>query len=357
MIQSIIFPKSSKKKAPEKNPAWSEVIKDVNGRNNDGNLPEKTRLIHYDTGGPFSRRGLVETLVVCNGNVAEDSNVVVYFLGNFTGISKFDKLRKSISPDNTVTIVVNHPNVGESRLDRKAIHTMNDLYNSGQVVVDHLLACGVAPSKLTLHGHSLGGAVASRVARRCHHKNKPVKLVADRTLMTVPDFVMGRVLSLIWYAHLLLKPLVAAVLFPLGLVVCVIAAVLTRITGCHIAGSWDYYSVPHTHRRAIEVKEDGVMRPIARLSHSIFGRFSRHCTIVKAELNPDEEYYDKKAYNVNQLPPKYRATAHNTDKDLWVDPNQRSSASLEGFSVAIKVEEPVKEVSACSVKSSGALSR
>lgn len=70
---------------------------------------------------------------------------------------------------------------------------------------------------ITLHGFSLGGAVAAHVARRLYDENYPVKLVIDRSFASITDVLtspleVGQIESASW-KHLWLHNVATSILF------------------------------------------------------------------------------------------------------------------------------------------------
>eukprot|EP00051_Salpingoeca_urceolata_P006772 m.89620 g.89620 ORF g.89620 m.89620 type:complete len:395 (-) comp14979_c0_seq1:116-1300(-) len=64
-------------------------------------------------------------------------------------------------------------------------HRAEDLVADGQAVLRHLVATGVPKSRITLHGHSLGGAVAAMLWE--HHPE--IKVINDRSFRSMHDEV------------------------------------------------------------------------------------------------------------------------------------------------------------------------
>lgn len=83
--------------------------------------------------------------------------------------------------DHTV-IAFNYRGVGNSK---KAPNNFRDLVVDGIAQVQRLLDEGVDPEKITLDGLSLGGAVATMVAKYFHDQEKKVYLWNDRSLSSL----------------------------------------------------------------------------------------------------------------------------------------------------------------------------
>ena len=103
---------------------------------------------------------------------------IVYFGGNGE-----DCIGREIFDENNNIVLWNYPGVGNSYLPS---HSPEDLYRAGYSVVQELMIKEqVLPENITLYGYSLGGNVASEVARRLYREMYFVHLTVDRTFSTI----------------------------------------------------------------------------------------------------------------------------------------------------------------------------
>lgn len=103
---------------------------------------------------------------------------------------------QALANQNQATVVLfNYPNVGNST---GSVYSQKDLIEAGRAQVNRLLNKGVSASKITLYGHSLGGAIATLVAAKCHSHHNRVFLVNDRSFSTIGDTLAGWVKGPIW---------------------------------------------------------------------------------------------------------------------------------------------------------------
>ena len=70
-------------------------------------------------------------------------------------------------------------------------HSINDLIQDGICHVQHLLDKGVAPSNITINGHSLGGFVGFWVFKHFRDKGYKVRYYGDRTFYDLAKVVTG----------------------------------------------------------------------------------------------------------------------------------------------------------------------
>lgn len=69
--------------------------------------------------------------------------------------------------------------------------TFASLVEDGYSQVALLLAKGVRPENICLLGHSLGGAVATKLASKLHKQNHPVYLFNDRSFSSLTNVIVG----------------------------------------------------------------------------------------------------------------------------------------------------------------------
>ncbi|MBP9842190.1 MAG: alpha/beta fold hydrolase [Simkaniaceae bacterium] len=102
-----------------------------------------------------------------NNGVYENSLPYLYALSQQTGQNVYSG---------------NYRGVGRSEGD---ITTIRDLLLDGESFIQDLLSKGVQPPEITLHGHSMGGGVATELAALYPGLN----LVADRTYSSISDAI------------------------------------------------------------------------------------------------------------------------------------------------------------------------
>lgn len=87
-----------------------------------------------------------------------------------------------------VVIAFNYRGVGNSH---KSPNQFNDLVTDGICQVNRLLDGGADPEKIILDGHSLGGGIATMVAKYFHDKNIKVFLWNDRSFSSLSHAAAG----------------------------------------------------------------------------------------------------------------------------------------------------------------------
>jgi pimeloyl-ACP methyl ester carboxylesterase len=81
-------------------------------------------------------------------------------------------------------------------LSRGKLQSQWDLVRDGVAVVRRLLDQGIPPEKITLDGHSLGGVVATLVAKYLYDRGIHVKVFSDRSLSSTTHFVVALIRGL-----------------------------------------------------------------------------------------------------------------------------------------------------------------
>ena len=107
----------------------------------------------------------------------------IYYCGNAEDAMSLDVAAKLIyfNP-NKNHILWNYPGVGFSSGKVDSVH---DLYKSGYQQAKRLIEQGIPAEKITLHGYSLGGGVATYVARLLHEEGHLVNLKIDRSFARI----------------------------------------------------------------------------------------------------------------------------------------------------------------------------
>lgn len=109
-----------------------------------------------------------------------DSRYVIYYPGNAQDAMNPDFIYHFLQWRGGYSnyIFWNYPGTG---LSKSWTNSVDDLFNAGYQQVKNLMSRGVAAENITLYGFSLGGGVATHVARRLHEENHPVNLVVERS--------------------------------------------------------------------------------------------------------------------------------------------------------------------------------
>ena len=136
-------------------------------------LPAK--IIYVKNGISFP----IDKQVIARGS----AKYIVYFGGNGEDCMALTELQKHVpNRDNANLVFWNYPGVGNSGLPS---HSSEDLYQAGYSVVKDYIDIGISPDNITLNGWSLGGHVASEVARRLYREGYFVDLYVDRSFSSV----------------------------------------------------------------------------------------------------------------------------------------------------------------------------
>lgn len=121
----------------------------------------------------------IETLDVLQNNNTHDQAYEIFCCGNGQDAMQdsFAKYRAYKQPHKNY-IFWNYPSVGYSKGPAQSVH---NLIEAGYQQAKRVLDRGIPAHKITLHGLSLGGAVAIQVARRLHEEGHLVNLEVDRS--------------------------------------------------------------------------------------------------------------------------------------------------------------------------------
>lgn len=111
--------------------------------------------------------------IFCSGN-AQDS---IHFYTAFIRIT---------SNPNKNYIFWNYPGVGSSKGGADSTH---DLFKAGYQQAKRLIDQGIPAQNITLHGLSLGGGVATHVARQLHEEGHLVNLEVDRSFARIASVI------------------------------------------------------------------------------------------------------------------------------------------------------------------------
>lgn len=122
---------------------------------------------------------------------------VIYFGGNLTHYEyNIDSLKEDARNLKANVVGFNLRGVGKST--GKA-QSKDNLVTDGIAQVQRLIDQGVSPENIILNGHSLGGAIATLVAKHFHGLKQPINLFNSRSFSSITDFLVG-------YIRLLGKP-------------------------------------------------------------------------------------------------------------------------------------------------------
>jgi len=198
-------------------------------------------------------QALLDTLEISKPNLPS-KNYWVFFCGNsLTYDARVLDFEKIANQTATKVIGFDYRNV---RYSVGQVYSKDALIIDGIQQVQRLLDQGVAAKNITLHGLSLGGAVASLVAKHFHNQipAQKVYLVVDRSFSTLTDAVLGKVLPELEQpqttAHLrkigrkLLKPFVKSLLW---------------LTNWEMDVLEAYNQIPANHKALITAKNDTVI--------------------------------------------------------------------------------------------------
>ena len=123
--------------------------------------------------------GGIETLEAKKKNPDLNQEYEIFCCGNGQDAMHFVTAYSRITAQpNKSCIFWNYPSVGNSA---GGAHAANDLFKAGYQQARRLLEQGIPAKDITLHGLSLGGAVATHVARQLHEEGHLVNLEVDRS--------------------------------------------------------------------------------------------------------------------------------------------------------------------------------
>lgn len=114
----------------------------------------------------------------------KEAPCIINFLGNdslFSDLEEVESLKEQVDDQSMRVVAFHYRDVGGSK---GKIKCADDFVIDGIAQVQRLLDEGVQPNKITLKGHSFGGAIASKVAAHFHRLGKTIKVFNDRSFST-----------------------------------------------------------------------------------------------------------------------------------------------------------------------------
>ena len=127
-------------------------------------------------------------------NGVEDPPYIIKFPSGEKSYTEtlFD-LRVTANKCNATVIGFDYPNVGRSK--GCWVYSSDQLVQAGIAQVQRLLDKGITADKITLHGHILGGSIATQVADHfCNREEDPLilNLINDRSSSSTSDKIAGK---------------------------------------------------------------------------------------------------------------------------------------------------------------------
>jgi alpha/beta hydrolase fold len=133
----------------------------------------------------------LDSLEIEHKNASKHSRgqYVINFVGNDGYYEKiFEEMKKDACKLECNVIGFNFRGVGQSTGKPKS---KKDLITDGIAQVQRLLDKGIDPENIILKGHSLGGAIATLVAKHFHKHGKKINLFNARSFSTIPSVLIG----------------------------------------------------------------------------------------------------------------------------------------------------------------------
>lgn len=101
---------------------------------------------------------------------------------------KLSTMQEEANETHCTVIGFNYRNTGNSI---GILRTKDDLVNDGIAQVQRLLDSKVDPHHIVLKGYSLGGAIATLVAKHFHEQDLTINVFSDRSFSNITNFVVG----------------------------------------------------------------------------------------------------------------------------------------------------------------------
>lgn len=129
----------------------------------------------------------LETLEAKRKNQVPNPQYEIFYCGNAQDAMKITIAYARIRTEpNKNYIFWNYPGVGSSR---NGAHSAHNLFQAGYQQAKRLIEQGIPAQKVTLHGYSLGGGVATQVTRQLHEEGHLVNLEIDRSFARIAPVV------------------------------------------------------------------------------------------------------------------------------------------------------------------------
>ncbi len=129
----------------------------------------------------------LETLEAKQRQLSSEQPYEIFCCGNGQDAMHIDTIcNRIVTNSNRNFIFWNYPGVGSSRGESQSAH---DLFKAGYQQAMRLINQGIPPQNITLHGFSLGGGVATHVARQLHEEGYLVNLEIDRSFARVASVI------------------------------------------------------------------------------------------------------------------------------------------------------------------------
>ena len=111
----------------------------------------------------------------------------IFYCGNKQDAMDITTAYARISAESNKNYIFwNYPGVGSSKI---GAHSSHNLFEAGYQQAKRLIEHGVPAKSITLHGFSLGGGVATHMARRLHEEGHLVNLEIDRSFACITSVV------------------------------------------------------------------------------------------------------------------------------------------------------------------------
>lgn len=154
---------------------------------------------------------------------------------------------------NANVIGFNYRGIG---LSSGKVLTQDHLIEDGIAQVQNLLDSGVPSEKIVLKGHSLGGAVATLVAKHFHDIGKPVYLFNEKSFSSASKVVVGRMRQASFkngHEEKFLPKIYGQILFPF-------IKVLLNLLNWEINAAKAYKEIPSKYKSYLVVRSPKSMR-------------------------------------------------------------------------------------------------
>jgi len=123
----------------------------------------------------------------------------IFFCGNEDDAMSVSLWRAKIQKDKGKNYIFwNYPGVGSSK---GSVYSAHDLFKAGYTQARRLIDEGINAQNITLYGYSLGGGVATRVARLLHEEGYLVNLEIDRSFASIAPVIPEKFKDVLGMGH------------------------------------------------------------------------------------------------------------------------------------------------------------